>query len=118
MWGRGHEKEMISHLGKLLPNLVGQGLVVIGGCTHFVSLINDDQIPAIRFQETLLCTLDAGDPRERGHHLILLVPWIRTIRCPENLSPDNMEVLPELLLHFPLPLEGKVRRGDDENPFS
>ena len=86
-------------------------LVAVGA--HLVRLVHDDQVPAAP-QQALPGILDAGDPGDRGHDLVLLLPGILAILAAQHVAAHDLELLPELVLHLPLPLEGQVGRCDDE----
>jgi len=68
-------------------------------------------------EQTVLGIIDGGDPTHRGDDLVLLLPGVAAVVGAEHVAPDHIELLPELVLQFPLPLEGQVGRGDDQDPL-
>lgn len=68
-------------------------------------------------EETLLCILNARDPRNRGDELVFVLPRIGTVVGPQDVAADDFEVLPKLVLHLALPLERETGWGDDQGAF-
>ena len=111
-----HQQVVVGHRGERLAELVGEGLVVRTGRTHFVGLVHDDQVP-VAAEQTVRGVRDARDPRYRRDDLVLLLPGVHPVVGPEHVTPDDLECFPELILQFALPLEGQVRRRDDQRAF-
>ena len=107
---------MIRPLRERLAKLEGERLLVLAVGAHLVGLVDDDEVP-VRPEEALLRVLDAGDPRDGGHHLVLLEPGILAVLAPKHLPAHDVERLTELVLHLALPLECEVCRSDDECPL-
>ena len=112
----GHEQEVVGHRRKRLAELVGERLAVAGVGAHLVGLVDDDEVPA-RPEQALLGVLDPRHPRERGEHLVTVLPRVLAVVGAEDVAADDLERLAELVLEFALPLEGEVGRRDDERPL-
>jgi len=66
-------------------------------------------------EKAFLGVFDAGDPRDGGEDLVLVLPGVGAVVGAEDVATDDFEVLAELVLHFALPLEGETGRRDDES---
>ena len=80
---------------------------------HLVGLVDDDEVP-VAAQQALAGVLDARDPGDRGDDLVPLLPGVLAVVGPQHVAADDLEVLAELVLQLPLPLEGEVGRRDDQ----
>ena len=110
---RRHQEEVVGHLGELLAELVGEGLLVPGVGGHLVGLVHDDEVPT-RAEQAVAGVLDAGDPRDRRDDLVAFLPGVLAVVGPEDVAADDFEVLAELVLQLALPLKGEVGGRDDE----
>ena len=111
-----HQQEVIGHLRQRLAQAVGVGLVLLAPGAHLVGLVHDDQIPS-RPQQAFPSVLDERDPGDGRDRLIVVLPGILAVVGPQQAAGDDLELLAELVGHFPLPLEGQVRRSDDQRPL-
>ena len=115
--GRGrHQQEMIGHLRQRFAQAVGVGLVLLAAGAHLVGFVHDDQVPT-GAEEAFACVFNERDPGDGGDGLVVILPGILTVVGPQQAAGDYLELLAELVGHFPLPLEGQVRRGDDQRPL-
>ena len=78
-----------------------------------MGLVDDDEVPA-RAEQALPGVLDARDPRDRRDDLVAFLPGVLAVVGAEHVAADDLEVLAELVLQLALPLEGEVRRRDDQ----
>jgi Helicase conserved C-terminal domain len=92
-----HKKIVIGHSRKRLAQLVGQCFFVSAVSRHFMGFIDDDKIP-MTAQERLFCIFYAGDPRNRGNDLVLVLPRIRSIIRPQNVASDDLKSFAKLVL--------------------
>ncbi len=81
-----------------------------------MGFIDDDQVP-LATQQAFVGVLDPRDPGNGRNDLVLLLPRVRAVVGAEYVAANHLEVLAEAVFHFPLPLEGEIRRGDDERPL-
>ena len=110
-----HQEEVVGHLRQVLAQAVGVGLVVFATGAHLVSLVDDDQIPA-GAKQALAGVFDHRYPGDRGDDLVAFLPRVLAVVGAQNVAADDVEPLAELVGEFALPLEGEVRRSDDEHP--
>ena len=108
-----HQEEVVGHLGELLAELVGEGLLVAGVGAHLVGLVHDDEVPA-GAEQAFVGVFDPGDPGDRRDDLVVVLPGVLAVVGAEDVAADDLEVLAELVLHLALPLEREVGRRDDE----
>jgi hypothetical protein len=104
---------VIGHAREGFTQPIGEGLLVVGVGAHLVGLIHDDEVP-VGAEQALLGVLDPGYPGDRGDHLVAILPGVKPVGGTERLAADDLEALAELVLQLPLPLEGEVRRCDNE----
>ena len=116
VWRGRHQQEMVGHLRQGLAQAVGVGLVFLAPGAHLVGFVHDDQVPA-GAEEAFAGVFDERDPGDGGDGLVVVLPGILAVVGPQQSARDDLELLAELVGHFPLPLEGQVRRGDDQRPL-
>ena len=104
---------MVGHLGELLAELVGEGLLVPGVGAHLVGLVHDDEVPP-RAEQAVSGVLDSRDPRDGRDDLVAVLPGVLAVVGPQYVAADDFEVLAELVLQLALPLKREVGRGDDQ----
>ena len=75
--------------------------------------VHDDEIP-LTAQEALLRVLDARNPGNGRHHLVLVLPRVRSVVGPQDVASHDLELLAKLVLELSLPLEAKVGGRYDE----
>ena len=110
-----HQEEVVGHLRQVLAQSVGVGLVVLAAGTHLVSLVDDHQIPA-RSEQAFAGVFDHRYPGDRRDDLVALLPRVLAVVGSQNVAADDVEPFAELVGQFALPLEGEVRRRDDQHP--
>jgi len=108
----GHQQIVIRHAGEVLAKLVCERLLVGAGSRHFMSFIYDDEIPRTA-EQAVAGILDPRHPRDGGDDLILVLPGICAVVGTQDIATDDLEFLPKLILHLPLPLERQIRGRDD-----
>ena len=111
-----HQQEMVGHLRQGRAQTVGIGLVLFAPGAHLVGLVHDHQIPTGP-EEAFSGIFDERYPRDGGDGLVVVLPRVLAVVGPQQAARDDLELLAELVGHFPLPLEGQVRRGDDQRPL-
>src|SRR3989442_5403861 len=110
---RRQEQEMVAALAQQLSEPVALTLV-LGVCSrHAMGFIYDDEVPMDLFQSR-------QDVRSFGEvqgseDLLVFNPLVDAELVADGVAPDDMELLVELLHQFALPLEGQIRRTDDED---
>ena len=112
--GRGGEQQVVVRgVAQQLAQPVAQALVRFVAGRHAVSLVNDDEIPLDLAQPGQ--DLVALSQVERGNDLLLLYPLVDTELIAQVAALKHQELLVELLLELPLPLESEVGRRDDQD---
>ena len=111
-----HQQEMVRHLGQFGAEPVGVGRMILGASAHLVGFIDDDQIPA-RTEQAFAGVFDNRDPGDGRDDLIVFLPGVLAVVGPQRGPSDDLELLAELVGHFPLPLERQVGGRDDQHPL-
>ena len=101
---------MVGHLREGFAEAIGVGLLVVGVGTHLVGLVDDHEVPA-RAEQAFLGVFDERDPGDRRDDLVAVLPGVLAVVRAQDVAADDLEVLAELVLQFPLPLKREVRRA-------
>src|SRR5437867_3892033 len=104
---------MVAALAQHLPEPVALALV-LGVCSrHAMGFIYDDEVPMDLFQPRQ--DVRSFGKVQGGEDLLVFNPLVNAELIADGVAPDDMELLVELLLQLALPLEGQIRRTDDED---
>ena len=117
---RRHQKVVIRHLRQGFAEPIGEGLLVIAICAHFVGFIHDDEVP-VASQQRFLGILNARNPRNGSDDLVFLLPRVHPVVGAKHIATDDLKALAEFVFEFPLPLEGEIggrhdKRSLDQTP--
>jgi hypothetical protein len=73
--GGGHQQVVVGHRGQGFTQAVSEGLLIGTVGAHLVRFVYNDEVP-VAAQEAVLGIVDAGDPRDGGDDLVLLLPGV------------------------------------------
>ena len=116
VWGRGQEEHVIADVPQQLAEGVASRLAGRRRPRHAVRLVHDDQVPVDLAQAGQ--DLRPLGQVEGGNQLLLFEPLVDAELVADVVALDDEELLVELLLEFPLPLEGEVGRGHDQDALA
>ena len=107
---------MVGGVAQQLAQLVAQALVRLVRGRHAVRLVHDDEIP-VDLAQPGQDVLALGEV-ERGDDAVALQPLVHAELVADVLALEDEELRVELLLQLALPLEGEVRRADDQDALA
>ena len=135
MWCRRQQKQVGRRLRQCVTQLEPSDL--LRAAADAVGLVDDDQVPSGRNQVLEPLTVVAGElllaPTAAGIHrlhgvqraddlivhapeVVILVDGAGLTQSRQAAGKDQAEILPEVPLHFRLPLQNQAGGRNDENP--
>jgi len=109
----GEKQQVVRRVAEQFPEGVAGGLAGRGTPRHAVCFVHDDQIP-VDLLQARQDVLPLGQI-ERRDDVVPLHPLVDAELLAYHVPAGHLELLVELLLEFPLPLECQVRRADDKD---
>ena len=110
---RSQKQQVVSAVAQKLPEPIALTLVGLVAGRHAVGLVHDHQIP-LRLLQAGKDLLALGEVQRRDH-LVLAQPLVDAELVADVAPLEHDELLLELLLQLPLPLEAEVRGAHHED---
>ena len=114
--GRGQKEYVVADVPQQFAEGIAGRLAGRRRPRHAVRLVHDNQVPVDLAQAGQ--DLRPLGKVQRRDELLLFEPLVDAELIADVVALDDEEFLVEFLLEFALPLEGKVRWGDDQNALA
>src|SRR5262249_27275760 len=111
-----HQQIMVRHGRQRLAKMVVKCLLARTVGAHLMCFIDDDEVPTAA-EQAVFGSLNTRDAGYGSDDLVLFLPGVGAIIGPEHITANDLELLAELVFHFPLPLEREISRGDNQRAF-